>query len=370
MKKKDRYIVIMAGGRGERFWPVSRESNPKQLISLLSDRSFMQQTVDRVKTLVPLENIIVITNAIQLSKVRKQLPDLPRKNIIGEPCGRDTCAAVALSAAIVRSRSENGVMAVLPADHFIASETEFRRVLLDSMYFAKSEMALITIGIKAEEPSTGYGYIQVGKRIRRDISRSLKSTFFNVKRFVEKPNLSKAKGYLKSGNYRWNAGMFIWSCAAISEELKRQQPKLYLAVERWSSISSLSKLNSVLSADYPKLNKISVDYAIMENAKSIVCADGKFGWDDLGSWPALSRHIKSDKNGNCSVANVVQVDSSNNIIFDARSDNSAPIALVGINDAIVVQSDDATMIAAKSESQKIKQLVLKLCKDKRFKHLV
>ena len=370
MKKKERYIVIMAGGRGERFWPVSRESQPKQLISLLSDRSFLQQTVDRVKPLVPLENIIVITNELQLSEVRKQLPNLPRKNIIGEPCGRDTCAAVALSAAIVRSRSENGVMAVLPADHFIASEAKFRSVLLDSMRFAKREMALVTIGIKPEEPAIGYGYIQVGEGIGGSRSRSLKSTFFNVKRFVEKPNISKAKRYLKDGNYRWNAGMFIWSYAAISAELKRQQPKLYSAVKRWSSVRSLSKLNAILSKDYPKLDKISVDYAIMENAKNIVCADGRFGWDDLGSWPALSRHIKSDKDGNCSVTDIVQVDSSNNIIFDARSHSLTPIALVGLNDAIVVQSDSATMIAAKSESQKIKQLVSKMAKDKRFKHLV
>lgn len=370
MQKKDRYIVIMAGGRGERFWPVSRESQPKQLISLLSDRSFLQQTVDRVKPIVPLENIIVITNGLQVSQVRKQLPNLPRKNIIGEPCGRDTCAAVALSAAIVRSRSEHGVMAVLPADHFIASEAKFRSVLLDSMRFAKREMTLVTIGIKPEEPAIGYGYIQVGERIGGSMSHSLKSNFFNVKRFVEKPRLSKAKSYLKDGNYRWNAGMFIWSYAAISEELKLQQPELYAAVERWSSLRSLTKLNSVLSKDYPKLDKISVDYAIMENAKSIVCADGRFGWDDLGSWPALSRYIKSDKSGNCSVADIVQVDSSNNIIFDARSRNLTPIALVGINDAIVVQTNDATLIAAKSESQKIKQLVSIIAKNKRLKYLV
>jgi len=370
MNKKDRYIVIMAGGRGERFWPVSRETQPKQLISLLSNRSFLQQTFDRVKPIVPLENIIVITNSLQLSEVRKQLPDLPRKNIFGEPCGRDTCAAVALSTAIVGARSENAVMAVLPADHFIASEAKFRSVLLDSMRFAKSEIALVTIGIKPEEPATGYGYIQVDGEIRDSKSQSLKSTFFNVKRFVEKPDLSKAKRYLKNGGYRWNAGMFIWSYSSISGEIKRQQPKLYAAVDRWLSITSLSKLNATLSAEYPKLDKISVDYAIMENAENIVCADGSFGWDDLGSWPALARHIKSDDYGNCSIGDIVQVDSSNNIIFDARTCNHTPIALVGINDAIVVQSDDATMIAAKSESQKIKQLVSKLAKDRRFKHLI
>ncbi len=370
MKKKDRYVVIMAGGSGERFWPVSRKSQPKQLIKLLSNRSLLQQTVDRVKPIFLLQNIIIITNASQLALVRKQLPDLPRGNIIGEPCGRDTCAAVALGIALVRSRTDCGIMAILPADHIITNKVKFRSVLLDSMCFASREKVLLTIGIKPEEPATGYGYIQVKRRSRDNISKSLKSTFFNVKKFIEKPSLVKAKRYLKSGDYRWNAGMFIWSCAAVEAEFKRQIPKLYAIIDRWSSIRSLTKLNSVLCNEYPKLDKISIDYAIMENAKKIICADGVFGWDDLGSWPALSRHIRSDNSGNSSVADFVQIDSFNNVIFDARTFNRTPITLVGINDSIVVQTDDATMIAAKSESQKIKQLVAKLAKDKRFKHLV
>jgi mannose-1-phosphate guanylyltransferase len=366
MQRKDRYIIIMAGGRGERFWPVSRERKPKQLITLLADRSFLQQTVDRVKPVAPLENILIITNAVQAAAVRRQLPELPRRNIIGEPCGRDTCAAVALGAALVGARSGNGVMAVLPADHVIPDEAKFRRVLIDSMALAKRESALVTIGIQPQEPATGYGYIQVGNKL----AKSLKSTFFTAKKFVEKPNLAMAKRYLKSGNYRWNAGMFIWSHETIAAELCRQQPQLFAAAEKWRGIRSLVKLNAALARDYPKLEKISVDYAIMENALNIVCADGVFGWDDLGSWPALARHLKPDADGNCTVGDLVQVDSANNVVFDARTRSRAPIALVGISEMIVVLADDAMLVARKSESQKIKQIVAHLAKTKRFAHLV
>ena len=370
MQRKDRYIIIMAGGRGERFWPVSRERKPKQLITLLGERSFLQQTVDRVKPVAPLENIIIITNAVQAAAVRRQLPELPRRNIFGEPCGRDTCAAVALGAALAGARSENSVMAVLPADHVIPDEARFRRVLIDSMALAKREPALVTIGIQPHEPATGYGYIQVGNKLATASAKSLKSTFFAAKKFVEKPNLATARRYLKSGNYRWNAGMFIWSYETIAGELQRQQPKLFAAAEKWRCIRSLAKLNAALARDYPKLEKISVDYAIMENAQNIVCADGVFDWDDLGSWPALARHLKPDAAGNCAVGDLVQIDSANNVVFDARTRNHAPIALVGISDMIVVQTDDATLVAHKSESQKIKQIVAHLAKTKRFAHLV
>lgn len=370
MQRKDRYIIIMAGGRGERFWPVSRERKPKQLITLLGERSFLQQTLDRVKPVAPLENIFIITNAVQAAAVRRQLPELPKRNIIGEPCGRDTCAAVALGAALVGARSENGVMAILPADNVVPDVAKIRRVLIDSMDLAKREPLLVTIGTVPHEPATGYGYIQVGKKLVNASAKSLKSTFFNAKKFVEKPNLATARRYLKSGNYRWNAGMFIWSYETIAGELQRQQPKLAAAAEKWRSIRSLAKLNAALAKDYPNLEKISVDYAIMENAQNIACADGDFGWDDLGSWPALARHLKPDAAGNCTVGDLVQVDSANNVVFDARTRNRTPIALVGISEMIVVQTDDAMLVARKSESQKIKQIVAHLAKNKRFAHLV
>ena len=239
-----------------------------------------------------------------------------------------------------------------------------------SMRLAKREPALVTIGIKPHEPATGYGYIQTGTKLRSATAKALKSTFFSVKKFVEKPNLATAKRYLKSGNYRWNAGMFIWSYETIANELQRLQPKLFTVAEKWRCIRGLAKLNAALARDYPGLEKISVDYAIMEHARNIVCADGVFGWDDLGSWPALARHVRADKAGNSSVADLVQIDSADNVIFDARTRNRTPIALVGMSETIVVQTDDATMVAAKSESQKIKQLVALLANDKRFAHLV
>jgi mannose-1-phosphate guanylyltransferase len=243
-------------------------------------------------------------------------------------------------------------------------------VLIDSMALAKREPALITIGIQPHEPATGYGYIQIGNKLAKSLARSLKSTFFTAKKFVEKPNLATAKRYLKSGDYRWNAGMFIWSHETIAAELCRQQPKLFAAAEKWRGIRGLAKLNAALARDYPKLEKISVDYAIMENAQNIVCADGAFSWDDLGSWPALARHLKLDAAGNCAVGDLVQVDSANNVVFDARTRNHAPIALVGISEMIVVLADDAMLVARKSESQKIKQIVAHLAKTKRFAHLV
>src|SRR5258706_3380590 len=214
----DRFVIIMAGCKGERFWPVSREKAPKQLLSLLGDRSFLQQAVDRVLPLVPSKNILIITNAAQAADVRKQLPKLPKQNVIAEPIGRDTCAAVTLGAALVGARSTTGVMAVLPADHVIPEEKKFQQVLADSFDLAGRGQAIVTIGIKPTEPNTGYGYIRVGEPLPPPQgAKNTKTTFFKAERFVEKPNYDTALGYLQSGQYRWNAGMFIWSFVTITE---------------------------------------------------------------------------------------------------------------------------------------------------------
>src|SRR5690348_9078021 len=202
----DRFVIIMAGGRGERFWPVSREKTPKQLLSLLGNRSFLQQAVDRVLPLVPIKNILVITNEAQAPEVRKQIPKLPRQNIIAEPVGRDTCAAVTLGAALVGARSTTGVMAVLPADHVIPEEKKFQQVLADAFDLAGRGQAIITIGIKPTEPATGYGYIKVGEALPPPQgAKPYKTSFFRAEQFVEKPNFDKALEYLNSGQYRWNA---------------------------------------------------------------------------------------------------------------------------------------------------------------------
>jgi mannose-1-phosphate guanylyltransferase len=368
---KNRFVVIMAGGRGERFWPVSREKTPKQLVRLLGARSFLQDAVERVLPLVPLKNIFVITNAAQAAEVRKQLPKLPKGNVVAEPIGRDTCAAVTLGAAIVGQASTSGVMAVLPADHVIPEEKKFQQVLADSFDLASRGQVIVTIGIKPTEPATGYGYIHAGNALPPPQGvKAYKTAFFKAERFVEKPNYETAQQYLSSGQYRWNAGMFIWSFVTITQGLEKHQPEMAAACQRWFKAAGAKKLDKVLAKEYPEIKKVSIDYALMEHAQNVVVADGSFEWDDLGAWPALARHIKPDAEGNCARADFVHVDAARNIIFDARTKNRTPIAVVGLRDSILVQTDDAVLLAHKSQAQKIKDLVKKLAESKEYRKLI
>jgi len=367
----NRFVVIMAGGRGERFWPVSREKTPKQLVTLLGNRSFLRQAVDRVLPLAPLKNIIIITNAVQAPEVRRQLPRLPRENIIAEPVGRDTCAAVALGAAVVGQRCINAVMAVLPADHVITEEKKFQRVLEDAFDVAGRGQVIVTIGIKPNEPATGYGYIRVGRALPPPQGvKPCKTVFFKAEQFVEKPSLEKAAEYVNSGQYRWNAGMFVWSFVTVTQALEKHQPELAAACQRWFKAAGAHKLDRILAKDYPGIKKVSVDYALMEHAQNVVVADGAFEWDDLGSWTALARHLKADAEGNCAVGDFIHVDGARNIIFDARTKHRTPIAVVGLRDSILVQTDDAVLLAHKSQAQKVKELVKKLSQDKVYRKLV
>ena len=370
---QDRFVIIMAGGRGERFWPMSREKTPKQLLKLLGDRSFLQLAVDRVLPLVPMKNIFIITNEAQATEVRKQLPKLPKENVVAEPIGRDTCAAVTLGAALVGARSTTGVMAVLPADHVIPEEKKFQQVLGDAFDLASRGQAIVTIGIKPTEPNTGYGYLRVGEPLPPPPGvKAYKTVFHRAEQFVEKPNYDTALGYVQSGNYRWNAGMFLWSFVTVTEGLQKHQPEMYEACQRWFKVANHpAKLAKVLAKEYPEIKKVSIDYALMEKAHNVVCADGAFEWDDLGSWTALARHLSADPNGNCAVADFIHVDSSRNIIFDGRTGTRrTPIALVGLSDTIVVQTNDATLIAHKGEAQKIKDLVKLLAANPKFKKLI
>ena len=371
MKKSDRYIIIMAGGRGERFWPVSREKTPKQLITLLGNQSFLQETVDRVLPIVPLENILIITNLAQAPEVRKQLPELPITNVIAEPCGRDTCAAIAFGAALVGQRNPRAVMSVLPADHVIQDHKTFQRTLRDCFDLAAQKQVLVTIGIRPTEPATGYGYIKAGNALdAAPKGKKGQTTFWRVDKFVEKPNLTKARRFLKSGHYRWNAGMFVWSVDTVVKAFETHQPEMAEACQRWRQVAgSPKKLAALLRKDYPTVTRISIDFALMEKAGNTVVADGSFDWDDLGSWTALERHLKPDVQGNRHQADLVQIDSSNNIIFDARTQRRSTITLVGMRDCIVVQTDDACMVAAKSHGQQIKDLVKQLASESKYQHL-
>lgn len=369
---KDRFIIIMAGGRGERFWPLSREKMPKQLLALLGKKSFLQEAVERVLPLVPVKNIFIITNEAQLPEARKQLPKIPKSNLIAEPMGRDTCAAVTLGAALVGARSTTGVMAVLPADHVMPDAKQFQQILGDAFDLASRGEAIVTIGIKPSEPATGYGYIRVGNELPApDGVKKYKTTFFRAEQFVEKPNFEKAIEYVNSGQYRWNAGMFVWSFVTITNGLEKHQPEMFAACQRWFKVANNpAKLGKILAKDYPAVKKISIDYALMEHAQNVIVADGALEWDDLGAWPALARHLKADPEGNCAVADFIHVDGARNIIYDARTKNKTPIAVVGLRDSILVQTDDAVLLAHKSQAQKVKELVRKLGEDAKLKKLV
>jgi len=368
----DRFVVILAGGRGERFWPVSREKTPKQLLPLLGRQSFLQEAVERVLPLVPRKNIFIITNEVQVPEVRRQLPGLPKENLVAEPIGRDTCAAVTLGAALVGARSTTGVMAILPADHVIPDGKKFQRVLEDGFDLAGRGQAIVTIGIQPTEPSTGYGYIRVGEPLPPPHgARPYQTVFHRAERFVEKPDFDTALAYVNSGQYRWNAGMFIWAFVTITEGLQKHQPEMYAACQRWFKVAGQpAKLARVLAKEYPDLKKLSIDYALMEHAQNVVVADGTFAWDDLGSWNALAHHLKPDPEGNCAAADFVHVDAARNIVFDARTRHRTPIAVVGQRDSILVLTDDAILLAHKSQSQKIKDLVRKLAEDPKRKKLV
>jgi mannose-1-phosphate guanylyltransferase len=369
--KEDRFVIIMAGGKGERFWPVSRESTPKQLIRILGDKSFLQEAVERCLPLVPLKNIIIITNKVQAPEVCRQLPKLPKENVVAEPVGRDTCAAVTLGAAIVGARSTTATMAVLPADHVIPDAAKFQKVLEDSFDLASRGQALVTIGIKPDEPATGYGYIKFGKLLPKPKGgKKYRTKFYVADQFKEKPNYDTALEYVNSGQYRWNAGMFIWSFVAVAEALQKHQPEMAAACHRWFEAAAKGKLDRVLKKEYPEIKKISIDFALMEKAQNVVVADGSFRWDDLGAWNALARHVKTDREGNAALAEFVHVDAARNIIFDGRTKNRTPIAVVGVKDTILVQTDDAVLLAHKSQSDKIKLLVKKLGEHPKFKKLI
>jgi mannose-1-phosphate guanylyltransferase len=369
---KDRFVIIMAGGRGERFWPLSRERTPKQLLSILGKKSFLQEAVERVLPLVPAKNIFVITNTAQLPEVRKQLPKIPKDNLVAEPMGRDTCAAVTLGAALVGARSTTGVMAVLPADHVIPDAKKFQQVLGDSFEVAAQGQAIVTIGIKPNEPATGYGYIHTGAELPAPSgARKTRTAFFKAEKFVEKPDFQRALEYVNSGEYRWNAGMFVWSFITVTNGLEQHQPEMFAACQRWFKVATNpARLKKVLAKEYPEVKRISIDYALMEKAQNVIVADGAFEWDDVGAWPALARHLKQDAEGNAAVAEFIHVDAARNIIFDARTKNRTPIAVVGLRDSILVQTDDAVLLAHKSQAQKIKELVKKLAADPKLKQLV
>jgi mannose-1-phosphate guanylyltransferase len=352
------WAVIMAGGYGERFWPKSRRKQPKQLLPIVGNKTMIQQTVERVRPLVSDARIVVVTNQEQAPLVRKQLPRV--KHIIAEPLGRNTAPCIGVAAAIIGKHDPDAVMAVLPADSYIHDTEGYRRVVGDALKLAAAQNILLTIGIKPTSPQTGYGYIEVGE----ELTTTSATKFWKARRFVEKPDRATAEQFLASGDYRWNAGMFVWSFSAIEKAYRMHQDVLWNACLRIQASAGTKSFGRVLKREYLKMEKISVDYAIMEKAANVVVANGEFDWDDVGDWPAIGRHYEKDSSGNVARGEFVGLDTSDCIVV---GDKKHIIATVGVRDLVIVHTPDATLICHKNDAQKVRDVVRKLVTEKKYK---
>ncbi len=345
--------LIMAGGRGERFWPESRMNMPKQFLSLTGDgKTMIQLTVERISSLVAMEDIFIATNELYRDIVREQLPGLPEENILCEPIGRNTAPCIGLGAVHIAHKAKDALMFVLPSDHMIKYTAIFRQTLLDACEVAEKGDALVTLGITPDEPETGYGYI------RFDPNR-VEGRAYAVERFVEKPDLETAKTYLASGEYLWNSGMFIWKVSSILASMKTYLPDMYEGLERIGASIGREDQDAVLDREFRAFRSVSIDYGIMEKAKNIFCLAGNFGWDDVGSWLAVSRIQKTNEFGNVVKGNVVTIGTSNSIIQGREK----LIAAVGLKNIVIVDTEDAVLICDKESAGDIKKVLenLRIC---------
>jgi mannose-1-phosphate guanylyltransferase len=354
MKEQQRFFAcVMAGGSGERFWPMSRAKTPKHLLKLLSERTLVEETVRRIGAVVPKENIFVLTNEVQLPGTRAALQGLvPAEQIIAEPAKRDTAPAAALATALVRARGgEDATLALLPADAFIADADGFGRQLGAALPRAASSNAILTIAIKPDHAATGFGYLEMGDERARGATGVIRE----VKRFVEKPDAATAQRYVESGHYAWNAGMFFWRVGTFLGEAERNSPELAKFIREFPT----GNFSGYLAQHFPTLPKISVDYAIMEKARAVETLLAEFDWDDVGLWTALPKHLKTDTAANASRGPVFVAGASNNIAIS----NGRTIALCGVKDLVVVETADAVLVCHRDAVQDIKKIVQQLPKE-------
>lgn len=345
--------LIMAGGRGERFWPRSRRHLPKQFLSLTNDgKTMLQLTTERILPLVDMDGVYVSTNWRYKALVQEQLPQLPEENILCEPTGRNTAPCIGLGAVHIKKKYGDAVMFVLPADHLITYPQIFRRTLMDAMKTTEMDRALVTIGIVPNYPEVGYGYI----RFRSDDTLG---SAYAVENFVEKPDLETAKSYVQSQEYLWNSGMFIWKTSVILENIRMYLPDMWEGLNRIENSIGTAEQDEVLEREFRLFRAVSIDYGVMEKAKDVYVLTGSFGWDDVGSWLALERLQEKNDFGNIITGNVVTVETSNTII---QGDKKL-IAAVGLQDSIIIDTQDAVLVCSKNRVGDIRKVVenLKIC---------
>ena len=340
--------LIMAGGKGTRFWPLSTEEKPKQFLNLIGEETMIQMTVNRIKPIIPIERIFVCTGEMYVDLVKEQLPELPERNIIIEPEGRNTAPCIALSAMVIDRYYKNSNMVVLPSDHLINDEEEFRNTLLAADSFIKEkDEAIVTLGMNPTRPEVGYGYIKYSNEV-------LKSNDFRVIKvdaFVEKPNLDTAKKYLREGNYLWNGGMFIWSINNVINQIKMYSPNTYNALINVMEVSE-DKLQETINNNYEGAEATSIDYAVLEKSKDVYVIPSNFGWDDVGSWESLDRYREKDELGNVLVGQSKAVKANNNLVISANNS----VVVEGLSDIYIIENDGKVLVGHKSNVANVKKL--------------
>lgn len=346
------YGVIMAGGVGARFWPLSRERKPKQFLSIFGNESLIEMTFDRIRKIVDKDNIFVVTNAMQQHAINEKLSDLPQENIIIEPIGRNTAPCIGLAAIHIKHRDPDATMVIVPADHIIQNVDEYARVMKNAIEVANETGHLVTIGIEPTRPETGYGYIQYIDESEKK-NPYVKNGAYRVKTFAEKPNLSTAERFLESGDFLWNSGMFIWKVNTILEEIRERLPELYDGLMMIDGIVTNGNYETTLEQVYRMIRSISIDYGVMEKAERVYVLRGEFGWSDVGSWDEVYRASSKDKHGNAIHGRVVARNSKNNLLHS----NNRTIATYGVDDLIVIETEDAILVCKRGESQEVKEVV-------------
>jgi len=343
--------VVIAGGSGTRFWPLSTADRPKQFLPLFGQRTLLQATVDRLQGLVPPERTLIITAARFVPEVRAQLPHIPARNVIGEPQARDTAAAIVLAAIVCRRRFGNPVMVVLPADHVIEPAEAFHAAVRSAAAAARGTRRLYTFGIRPAYPATGYGYLRAGERVEGPGALA----HFRVAQFREKPSREVAEAYVRDGNYYWNSGMFVWTTEAFLAAVERYLPEHARRLFPLEAHVDAPSWEAQLDSAFGRVPKISVDYGVMEKADEVYMVAAPFRWSDVGGWTALADFLERDGAGNAARGVLHTLDAAGNVVF--CEDGAEVVALIGVEDLIVVRSGNRTLVARKDRAEDIKRLV-------------
>lgn len=347
---KHTHLVVMAGGIGSRFWPMSTPERPKQFVDVLgTGRTFIQMTVDRFKGVVPAENIWVVTSHAYRDVVAEQLPEIPVANILLEPCRRNTAPCIAYAAWRIKSFDPKATIVVSPSDHLVLDVMEFQRVIKSSVEFATSSDAIVTLGMKPTRPDTGYGYIQTDMSCSSERNKEM----FRVDAFREKPDLATAEKYIQKPNMLWNAGIFIWSVRTVVNALRVYAPEINSIFENLLPYYGTEKEQDLINEEFPKCESISVDYAILEKSDEIYCMPASFGWSDLGTWGSLRENVKRDSLGNAIIGDNVQVYETHGCVILCSEERR--VVVQGLQDCIVAEKDNTLLICKLSEEQRIKQ---------------